>query len=409
VPQDLDQECQSQEHDVGIDRRPWTAALSLKTTLQLAEGTVLVMLAGLAVLSRPVQELFELQLGVVGFLSVFALLSFLLPLDRPLWQRRSYVALELVLITAAHFAGLRSDLLFVLIVLKGSVLLERRDILLAAFLGGGAFTVAYVTRLPLELERVQHKLATLGFAQVYDPRVMITTFVLQLGGAALLAVLTGLVLMAERQSRARAEHLARENELLAADLERTRIAREIHDSLGHTLTTLDVQLEVAQRLQERDPNASRSALDTAKLLSAQCLLEVRRAVHSMRNRDFDLTAALDALVTQAARHQPFSLESAVVLPVLPAQTGHQVYCIIQEGLTNIQRHAGAHRVHLCAQTVEGRLRIELRDDGRGFRPDQATSGYGLRGMRERAQILGGALTVESAPGRGTRILLEVPT
>ena len=101
-------------------------------------------------------------------------------------------------------------------------------------------------------------------------------------------LLLSFAVIAERKSRQKAEFLAKEVEALAATLERTRIARDIHDSLGHTLTTLDIQLEVAQTLRQRAPEQALQALDTAKLLASQCLADVRRAVQTMRQTNFNL-------------------------------------------------------------------------------------------------------------------------
>ena len=114
--------------------------------------------------------------------------------------------------------------------------------------------------------------------------------------SSLLVILLCLTVLAERKSRQQAAALSAEVETLAADLERTRIARDIHDSLGHTLTTLDVQLEVAQTLYSQDPERAFQAINQAKSLSGQSLEEVRRALSTMRNGVFNLSTALKSLV-----------------------------------------------------------------------------------------------------------------
>jgi signal transduction histidine kinase len=221
-------------------------------------------------------------------------------------------------------------------------------------------------------------------------------------------VMFSFTIIAERKSRERAEILAKEVESLAATLERTRIARDIHDSLGHTLTTLDVQLELAQRLYIKQSEQASQALDTAKLLSSQCLQDVRRALQTMRSQDFNLNEALQNLVEQVRINQSFSVDVKVNLPPIPLQPSHQIFCIIQEGLTNIQKHAKAEFICLTGNSVVGGVQLELSDDGCGFDINASTSGYGLRGMHERVQMLGGNLTINSSPAIGTKIVVWIP-
>jgi signal transduction histidine kinase len=220
-------------------------------------------------------------------------------------------------------------------------------------------------------------------------------------------LLLSFTILREQRSRARAEQLAAEVEVLAATVERSRIAREIHDSLGHRLTTLDVQLELAQRLQGRDGDRCAQSISIAKQLAAQCLQDVRHAVHSMGKQNFDLNRAIQELV------QPMSLSSLATInpqfPPLPPTLSHQIYCIVQEGLTNIQRHSKATKVVLEGGLKGNCLMLKLRDNGIGFNLDRANLGFGLRSMTERAQIVGGQLQIQSIPGEGTELYLEIPT
>jgi signal transduction histidine kinase len=206
----------------------------------------------------------------------------------------------------------------------------------------------------------------------------------------------------------KAEQLTAEVELLAASVERSRIAREIHDSLGHRLTTLDVQLELAQKLQNRDPDRVSAAIDIAKQLAHQCLQDVRHAVHSMANQSFDLDAAIQQLVQPLQANPELQLEIRTKFPPLTATLSHQIYCIIQEGLTNIQRHSKATHIMLQGGLIEDVIQVKLSDNGVGFNLDQASTGFGLRSMNERAQLIGGQLTIGSVPNQGTQIHLSVP-
>jgi len=216
------------------------------------------------------------------------------------------------------------------------------------------------------------------------------------------------VIIAEQKSRQKAEVLTQQVETLAATLERTRIAREIHDSLGHSLTTLDVQLELAQKLYQRDPIQAAKSLDIAKDLTNQCLSEVRRSVQTMRQTNFNLNEALSTLVEQVGRNQAFVIQLDVKLPQLPVQTSHQLYCIVQEGLTNIQKHASATVVSLKGYQTSNAIILKLTDNGQGFEVSAPHTGFGLRGMQERVHILGGELKIKSSLDEGTQIQARIP-
>ncbi len=215
-------------------------------------------------------------------------------------------------------------------------------------------------------------------------------------------------MIAERKSRQKAEALTQQVETLATALERTRIAREIHDSLGHSLTSLDVQLELAIKLHSRNPDQSLQALETAKLLAFQSVQNVRTSVQTMRKSDFDLKQALVALIEQLKQNQSFKMQLEMNLPQLPLQTSYQLYCVVREGLTNIQKHSKASLINLRAQSTSETITLELVDNGIGFDILAPRSGFGLRGMQERIQSLGGKLIVKSSPGQGTQILATIP-
>jgi signal transduction histidine kinase len=122
------------------------------------------------------------------------------------------------------------------------------------------------------------------------------------------------MLIAEQKSRQRLEELSEQVETLAATLERTRIAREIHDSLGHTLTDLDIQLAVAQQLRFRNLDQAFQAIDTAKMLAGQCIEDVSLALARMRQSDFDLNQALTALMEQVRHNSALQVQWEVNLP-----------------------------------------------------------------------------------------------
>ncbi len=192
---------------------------------------------------------------------------------------------------------------------------------------------------------------------------------------------------------------------LAAATERNRLARDIHDSLGHHLTAVSVQLEKAAAYRHRDETAAAQALADARRSARYALEDVRHSVGSLRGGTFSLPSALTELVR---------MDTAVELKTVGDQTGYPgpallaLYRVAQEGLTNVRRHASAAAATVRLELGPSVGRLTVADDGCGFRVDAVDAGFGLRGMRERLELVGGTLTVESAPGAGTRLVATVP-
>lgn len=344
----------------------------------------------------------------VAYNLAFLGVSLLTPFDRPTWERRAYIALEMALIISAVWLQLQFDVLMYLVLLKSCLLLSRREAILTVILTGLTYLPSCFWGIPQRIQAFLEKLSTHGPGAIWNMPAMILSNTVEYVGVSVFVMVLGFVMVSERQNRQRAEALAQEVETLAANLERTRIAREIHDSLGHTLTSLDVQLEVAQKLRQRDPDQALQALDTAKLLATQCLQDVRHALQTIRQANFNLQTALTTLIEQIRYNQPFTIEAELKLPQLPLQTSHQLYCIIQEGLTNIQKHAQAHHIKLQSWSSDHCLTLQLSDDGKGFDPAMLHDGFGLRGMQERVQLMGGSLQIQTAPGQGTQIQVTIP-
>jgi len=149
-------------------------------------------------------------------------------------------------------------------------------------------------------------------------------------------------------------------------------------------------------------------LNNAQQLSSHCLEAVRQAVQTVRQEEFSLTTALHRLIEQIRQSQAFSIQSAIQLPPLPLQTSHQLYCVVQEGFTNIQKHAQATHVYCRSHIDAESIILELGDDGQGFDPTLPYGGYGLKGMYERVSLLGGELQLLSTVGQGTQIRVVVP-
>jgi signal transduction histidine kinase len=197
---------------------------------------------------------------------------------------------------------------------------------------------------------------------------------------------------------------ARQSELAAAN-ERNRLARDIHDSLGHHLTAISVQLEKATAFRDRDPAAAEQSLSDARSAVRRALDDVRLSVRTLRtDTPFSLTTAVAELVDNAP---------GVTLTV----EGHEdrtdqatrttLYRAAQEAITNARRHGQAGAVEVSLAFDRPGTRLVVTDDGTGFDPG-AAEGYGLLGMRERAALVGGRVEVSSRPGAGARIAVTVP-
>jgi signal transduction histidine kinase len=226
-------------------------------------------------------------------------------------------------------------------------------------------------------------------------------------------------LLAERQSREKlmlANEQLRQYALRIKDQvtlqERNRIARDIHDSLGHYLTALNIQLEGAVKLWQSNPLKAQTFLGEAKRLGSTALQEVRQSVSTLRSDPLQgrsLEEAIASLVEETERATGVLPDYSInLLYPLPVEVSTTVYRIVQEALTNICKHAAATKVkiHLSATTTD--LSLVILDNGRGFRLDQNTTGFGLQGMRERAVALGGRFEIESQPNAGCRIAAQFP-
>ncbi|MGE5658998.1 MAG: sensor histidine kinase [Actinomycetota bacterium] len=391
---------------------PFTqSSLSLQRALRYAEWALLLMvllLYGIGEAFYKIQVFPNLFLKASLFILIFFILSFIFPLNRPHWQRCVYVATEVILVLIAQLFWVDLSILLYFFLIKSCFLLSRREVAITVIASGIGYLLSLFWTTPLLEQRMTEMLHSDYLQEQYKPPVVLISSFVEYVGFSLFVVLLGFVIVAERRSRQRAETLSREIEFLAAALERSRIARDIHDSLGHALTTLGIQLELAQVMGQRDPVRAFQALSNAQKLASQCLEAVQQAVQTVRQEEFNLTQALQKLVEQIRQNHTLTIETEMVLPPLPLQTSHQLYCIVQEGFTNIQKHAQATHVCLRSRIVADSLILELEDDGQGFDPTLPYGGYGLKGMYERVHLLGGELKITSALGKGTQIQVVIP-
>lgn len=202
--------------------------------------------------------------------------------------------------------------------------------------------------------------------------------------------------------------------------ERRRLARELHDGLGQTLTALTNQLErLQQKLDDsnRDELASRLAgsVDTARS-ALNDIRELSRLLRPPVLDDLGLSAALSWLTRTL--EQRTGLRAELTLEGLQQRLDPEletlVFRIVQEALTNVLRHAGVDRAEVGVSCLGTLLELRISDSGKGFDPQsllaggEAATGSGLRGMRDRVELFGGRLEIFSSPGRGTLVTAEVP-
>ncbi|HEX8729150.1 MAG TPA: GAF domain-containing sensor histidine kinase [Ktedonobacterales bacterium] len=204
---------------------------------------------------------------------------------------------------------------------------------------------------------------------------------------------------------------------LGAFEERSRLARELHDTIAQGLAGVSLQLETADALldAESDPQRVQRIVRQALALTRANLEETRRSVHDLRAAPLEgrtLPEALHELACQwtAQGNPPVRVETIGESRPLPVRIENGLYRMAQEALTNVSRHADATTVTLRLESVPERIRLLVEDDGRGFDANEPRNGgrYGLIGLNERAKLLGGTLRLESSPGAGTRLEIGIP-
>jgi two-component system, NarL family, sensor histidine kinase UhpB len=199
--------------------------------------------------------------------------------------------------------------------------------------------------------------------------------------------------------------------LVAQENERRRLARELHDEVGQTLTGVVLQLE---GLQKSAPPELEEAVGVVQETARDGVEEVREIARRLRPQaldDFGLRSALISLASGFSDRTGLRVRPALDpdLPALAAEQELALYRVAQESLTNVARHADARNVELALERVDGAVVLRVGDDGRGIGDgDAAGAGVGLGGMRERALLVGGHLLVRRRPRGGTEVRFEVP-
>ena len=348
----------------------------------------------------------------ISCLVIFGLMGLRLPTNN---QRNKllYTGLEIILILITAFLGGGAARLFpflnMIIVTRSCLIFQFRGRLVVASLSFVLILISLAqrfSRFPLP-PRAQERFWFLTFS-----------FMVSFGLALVFVLLLMNAVLSERQSR---EKLAIANEKLrqyaltienqATLEERNRIAREIHDSLGHSLTALNLQLETALKLWQSNPSKAQSFLARAKELGSKALQDVRQSVSTMRSHPL-YTESLEQAIAVLAED---FYRSTGVVPIcqidlaypLPPEISTAIYRIIQESLTNISKYANATEIKIQL-TMTTNINLIIEDNGRGFDVEQNTTGFGLQSMRDRTLARGGEFKINSAPGFGCKITVDIP-
>jgi signal transduction histidine kinase len=363
----------------------------------------------------------------IGIVAILAAMGLRLPLGKKISIRFIYTIIQIILILIAASVGMRpAGLLYIIVVIRSYLIFDRQYRL---WLTAGIFGLYLMTmnlfpnrRLPSRSgERFQNRTNI----QNVQPRPGTNRrerrdgfrwgFVVLFGGILFSLQLLIDRILAEKQAK---EELAIANQQIRSYAlkaeengslqERNRIAREIHDSLGHSLTALNLHLEMALKLAQIKPEKSREVLIEAKRLGSTALNDVRQSVSTLRSnplQKIDLPIAINKLADE------FKLSNQIrpacyldVLPNLPQPIATSIYRIVQEALTNISKYAQASEVIIEIQTFPTELKLKIADNGCGFVFSHNTTGFGLQGMRERILSLQGKFEIISTPSKDSDLL-----
>ncbi len=219
-------------------------------------------------------------------------------------------------------------------------------------------------------------------------------------------------LVAELQAKSvRLEQLLH-HAITAQEAERKRLARELHDETGQSLTSILLRLKALQT--ETDPDVIHDRLNGLRYLTGETLEEVRRLAMDLRPTaldDLGLVPAIRWYVQEWSKRSEIiiTFNPSTVVDRLPSNHEIILYRAVQEGLTNIARHAYAQHATITLEQNANSVWLTIVDDGKGIHPGSSNrSGMGLEGMRERVALVGGRLQVDSTPDVGTRIVIELP-
>lgn len=389
--------------------------------------------------SRFLQHLEWVMLAVCGSMAVFDALDnhhipilhililvllggmgFVIP-NGKLWIKVLYTVIELSLIFYGTLLGYLHVLpvLYLIVVIRSCFLFEI----------SGRWITAGVTLLCFVSHQAQYSLTIVPWLsqqelQAFWMHQLAELLMFGLGVALVLRLAS--TLLSERQmktelvlthaeltaSHVRLQEYAAQVEEMAVLKERNLLAQEIHDSLGHALTALTLQLRVAKKLWQQDPDRAATAVDEAQALGNLAMSEVRESVRTLREGVPEMPSLSQSIMTLVETFQrntgiQVDLQQAG-LHYVSQPVSKTVYRILQEALTNILKHAEATAVEITVSSTRQQLHLSIQDNGKGFDQGQITPGFGLKGMGDRTEAFGGLLQLNSSRGAGCQITVELP-
>lgn len=343
-------------------------------------------------------------------LGIFTLMGLQLPTQR--LQKVLYTGLEFGLILFASIAGgIRLfPFLYLVLVIRNCFIFEQRD---RSVVAGITFVLCIATLI--------YRFQSFGLLHnrtIERPGFIWFSVALLFGLVVVFLQLLVNAVLSERRSReqlATAHEQLRQYALRTEELatlqERNRIARDIHDSLGHSLTVFNLHLEAALRLFDSDPDEVKELLLEAKQLGATALQDVRQSVATLRSdplKDQPLESAIATLVDEFHRSTGITPKCDIQLKrSIPDNYKITAYRIVQEALTNICKYADTSEVTIAIHT-NTYLHIMVQDNGKGFDRHQSRTGFGLQGMQERTLALSGHFELHTSPGQGCQIIATIP-
>jgi signal transduction histidine kinase len=323
----------------------------------------------------------------------------------PAWQAHAFLALEAAIacaLTLAFRGGGSLYLILLFIVGVQAMLLSERS--------GILWVVGLAVITAASMYAVYGVDGLLGSLPMAGGYLFFTMFASALRRADAARFQSEQLLAQLQEAHRQLQQYSARSEQLAVAEERNRLAREMHDSLGHRLTVSAVQLEGAQRLIAADPERAGRMVGTAREQVREALADLRRTVATLRSpleADLPLESALQQMADRFrdATGIPVGV-SLQPLPSLSAAQRHTLYRAVQEGLTNVQKHAHATHVHVAVAAQDSTVTATVMDDGGG--PGEAAPGFGLAGLRERAGHLGGTVSLAAAAGGGAVLTMRLP-
>ena len=386
---------------------------SLVRLLMILEWVLLSIVASAQVLLA-LRQAMPMPLIINGLgLGIFAVLGRVKP--RRKLSKQIYTLVEFLLIFCLVFLSNipLPKLLFVVLVIRNCLLWEGYQ---RARVTGFACLGAFIT-LTYNLFFNQNSPIS-----IHPDKVAIIIWVDALLGIGLVILFLHLLVDAALKERQSQEKLAVANtrlrqyalrvEELATVQERNRIARDLHDSLGHSLTVFGIHLEGALRLLQSNPTKATELLMEIKQLNTNTLKEVRESITALRSDPLQESTLADAIADLITEFQ----KATGVVPTFDNQLRSAlsndlnivIYRIVQESLTNICKYAAATAVTITIIQSATNLEITITDNGKGFDLTQNATGFGLQGMQERALALMGQLDIITAPNQGCRVMATLP-